>query len=99
MEFISTRASVADKLERLAKTRRKTTGTSLAVALDAVSQEHGYAHWKHVTVCVERTIRLGHRNSLPLSLKSILDEAYTGRTAAHDSQPAFVRGLVFAIVQ
>ena len=34
MEFISTTATAAEKLKRLAKTLRKTTNTSLAVALN-----------------------------------------------------------------
>ena len=41
MEFISTTATAAEKLKRLAKTLRKTTRTSLAVALDAVAKQHG----------------------------------------------------------
>lgn len=97
MEFISTTATLADKLKRLAKTRRKATGTSLAVALDTVSQEHGYAHWKHVTGCVEQTISLRHETSLPVSLKSILDEANADCPASHELQQAFARGLVFAM--
>lgn len=97
MEFISTTATLADKLKRLAKTRRKTTGTSLAVALDVVSQEHGYAHWKHVTVCVEQTTHLRQRKSLPPSLKSILDEVRVSHPASHEAQQAFARGLVFAM--
>lgn len=44
MEFISTTATLAEKLKRLAKALRKTTGTSLAVALDVVAEQHGYEH-------------------------------------------------------
>lgn len=97
MESISTTATLADKLKRLAKKRRKTTGTSLAVALDIVAQEHGYAHWKHVTVCVEQTLHRRPRKALPLSLKSILDEASASHPASHDSQQAFAQGLAFAM--
>lgn len=97
MEFISTTATLADKLKRLAKKRRKTTGTSLAVALDIVAQEHGYAHWKHVTVCVEQTLHLRPRKALPLSLKSILDEASASHPASQDTQQAFAQGLAFAM--
>lgn len=42
MEFIPTTATAAEKLKRLAKTLRKSTKSSLAVALDAIARQHGY---------------------------------------------------------
>jgi len=98
MEFISTTATVAEKLKRLAKTLRKTTATSLAVALDAVARQHGYAHWKHVTTCVEQTAGLGHVElPLPDSLKIFLDQAEVKDPVSAESRRAFELGFVFAM--
>lgn len=101
MEFISTTATAAEKLKRLAKTLRKTTGTSLAVALDAVAKQHGYEHWKHVTVCFEQTVSLSlslsRSKPLPDSLKDLLDRAATHHPASAESQKAFSHGFVFAM--
>ena len=97
MELISTTATVAEKLKRLAKTHLKTTGTSLAVALDAVAKQHGYEHWKHVTVCVEQTASAGFSQPLPESLKDVLDHAAASHPASVESQQAFAQGLVFAM--
>jgi hypothetical protein len=97
MEFISTTATAAEKLKRLAKMLRKTTGTSLAVALDAVAKQHGYEHWKHVTVCIEQTANVSRSKPLPESLKDLLDRAATRKPASAESQKAFAQGLVFAM--
>jgi hypothetical protein len=97
MEFISTTATAAEKLKRLAKTLRKTTRTSLAVALDAVAKQHGYEHWKHVTVCIEQTANVSLSEPLPESLKGLLDRAATRNPASSDSQKAFAQGFVFAM--
>jgi hypothetical protein len=97
MNNIPTTATVAEKLKRLAKTRRKSTGTSLAVALDAVAKEHGYEHWKHVTVCLEQTPRLSLERPLPEFLKDLLDEAAARNPASAESQQAFAQGFVFAM--
>lgn len=97
MEFISTTATAAEKLKRLAKTLRKTTGTSLAVALDAVAKQHGYEHWKHVTVCLEQTASAIRSKPLPDSLKNLLDRAAARSPASAESQKAFAQGFVFAM--
>ncbi len=97
MEFISTTATAAEKLKRLAKTLRKTTGTSLAVALDAVAKQHGYKHWKHVTVCLEQTAGASRSKPLPESLKDLLDRAAARNPASAESQKAFAQGFVFAM--
>nr|WP_315428398.1 hypothetical protein [uncultured Albidiferax sp.] len=97
MEFISTTATAAEKLKRLAKTLRKTTDTSLAVALDAVAKQHGYEHWKHVTVCVEQTANVSRSKPLPDSLKDLLDRAAMRKPASAESQKAFAQGFVFAM--
>lgn len=97
MELISTTATAAEKLKRLAKTLRKTTGTSLAVALDAVAKQHGYEHWKHVAVCLEKTASAGRSKPLPESLKELLDRAATRSPASAESQKAFAQGFVFAM--
>lgn len=96
MEIISTTATAAEKLKRLAKTLRKTTGTSLAVALDNIAKQHGYMHWKHVTACLEQTAGLSRTKPLPESLQDLLDGAARNPASA-DSQNAFTRGFVFAI--
>lgn len=97
MELISTTATAAEKLKRLAKTLRKTTGTSLAVALDAVAKQHGYEHWKHVAVCLEQTPSASRSKPLPESLKELLDRAATRSPASAESQKAFSQGFVFAM--
>lgn len=97
MEFISTTATATEKLKRLAKTLRKTTGTSLAVALDAAAKQHGYESWKHVIVCLEQTASLSRNKSLPDSLKDLLDRAAAGNPASVESQKAFAQGFVFAM--
>ena len=43
MEFISTTATAGEKLKRLAKTLRKSSKTSLAVALDGLAGVHALA--------------------------------------------------------
>ena len=98
MEFIYTTLSTAEKLKRLAKSLRKSTKSSLAVALDAVARQHGYAHWKHVTVCLEQTAGTGHsQQSLPSSLVDILDRAAASDPASAGTQQAFGHGFVFAM--
>jgi len=86
MEFISTTATATEKLKRLAKTLRKTTGTSLAVALDAVAKQHGYEHWKHVTVCLDQSVSASRSKPLPESLKDLLGRAATRKPASVDSR-------------
>ncbi|ANH32872.1 hypothetical protein A3768_1718 [Ralstonia solanacearum] len=97
MEFISTTATAVQKLKRLAKARRRASGTSLGVALDAVAKEHGYAHWKHVTLCLEQTARLNSSNRLPESLKDVLNQAAKDNPASPSSQRAFTQGFTFAL--
>lgn len=97
MEFISTTATAGEKLKRLAKTLRKSSKTSLAVALDAIAKQHGYEHWKHVTVCLEQTARLSSSKTLPRSLMDILDQAASRHPASAESQKAFAEGFVFAM--
>lgn len=97
MEFIFTTATAAEKLKRLAKTLRRTTGTSLAVALDAVAKRHNYEHWKHLTVCLEQTASASRSKPLPESLKDLLDRAATRKPALAESQKAFAQGFVFAM--
>ena len=97
MEIISTTATAAEKLKRLAKTLRKTTGTSLAVALDAVAREHGYKHWKHVAVCLEQTASTSRGKPLPEPLKELLDRAATRNPASAESVKAFAQGFAFAM--
>lgn len=97
MELISTTATAAEKLKRLAKTLRKSTRTSLAIALDAVAKQHGYEHWKHVTVCLEQTASASRSKPLPESLKDLLDRAAMRSPASAESQKAFAQGFVFAM--
>lgn len=94
MQFIPTTATAAEKLKRQAKTLRKTTGSSLAVALDAVAQQNGYDHWKHVTMCLEQT--KSHK-PLPSVLGDYLLQAAERSTASPATQTAFAQGFVFAM--
>ena len=43
-------ATALEKLKRLAKLHRDTTGLPLATALEAVAQQAGYQSWKQVTL-------------------------------------------------
>lgn len=43
-------ATALEKLKRLAKQHRDTTGQPLAASLEAVAQQAGYLSWKHVTL-------------------------------------------------
>jgi hypothetical protein len=43
-------ATALEKLKRLAKQHRDTTGQPLAVSLEAVAQQAGYLSWKQVTM-------------------------------------------------
>lgn len=97
MEFISTTSTAVEKLKRSAKTLRKTSKTSLAVALDAIAKQHGYEHWKHVTVCQEQTASISGSRQLPKSLQDILDQATSRHPASAESQKAFAEGFVFAM--
>lgn len=97
MQHIPTTATATEKLKRLAKTHRKITGTSLAVALDAVAKQHGYEHWKHVTICQEQTAAIHRTKPLPEALKQYLDEAATRQPAVAKTQEAFEHGFVFAM--
>lgn len=94
MQLIPTTATAAEKLKRNAKTLRKTTGTSLAVALDTVAKENGYEHWKHVTICQEQT--KAHR-PLPGILADELSHAAKYAPASPETESAFAHGFVFAM--
>lgn len=94
MQIIPTTATAAEKLKRQAKTLRKTTGSSLAVALDAVAKENGYDHWKHVTLCLEQS---KDHKPVPSVLTDYLDQAAEQNPAAHATQAAFAQGFVFAM--
>lgn len=98
MNFIPTTATAAEKLKRLAKTRRKSFPTSLAVALDAIAMEHGYAHWKHVTECMAKTAAAAPSSiPLPSDLVQMLDSVAARQPASIASSEAFARGLSFAL--
>lgn len=97
MQFIPTTATAVEKLRRQAKTLRKSTGTSLAVAQDTIAQQHGYAHWKHVTVCAQQTTRERPRKPLPEHLADYLDRAAARDPASAETQKAFGHGFVFAM--
>ncbi|MGJ7521725.1 hypothetical protein ACSFA0_14655 [Variovorax sp. LT1P1] len=99
MKFIVTTATAVDKLNRLAKTLRKASGTrmSLAAALDTVAQHQGYEHWRHVTRCLEQTKAARETQPLPDTLALVLDEAAERQAASAQTQQAFAKGFVFAI--
>ncbi len=50
MHTKSISATALEKLKRLAKQHRDTTGLPLAVSLEAVAQQAGYLSWKQVTM-------------------------------------------------
>jgi hypothetical protein len=55
MIHIPTSASKVAKLKKLAKAQCKVLGIPLQQAQDVVAREHGYQHWKHLTVCAAAT--------------------------------------------
>lgn len=97
MEFIPTTATAAEKLNDLAKTLRKTTKISLAVALDTVAKQHGYQHWKHVTLCQEWTTAPRKTKPLPDEIEAFLYESAAVNPILRDTQEAFYQGFVFAM--
>lgn len=98
MNLILTTSTAAEKLHRLAKQRRKTHPTSLAVALDTIAREHGYHHWKHVKDCVEQTKSLPAASKpLPSILADFLAAQERSVSVAPASRGALVSGLVIAL--
>lgn len=98
MNFIPTTATAAEKLKRLAKNLRKESGTSLAVALDAIAKLNSYASWKHVTQCLEQSKSpIAAATGLPHVLTSFLAEVSKDESPSTDAIAAFQGGLVFAM--
>ncbi|WP_442782717.1 hypothetical protein [Collimonas fungivorans] len=98
MNFTPTTATAAEKLKRLAKNLRKQSGTSLAVALDSIAKTNGYASWKHVTQCLEKSkSHIAAATGLPHVLTSFLAEASKDESPSTDAIAAFQHGLVFAM--
>src|SRR5437899_2043271 len=54
-DHIQTTKTLVAKLRQLAKKRSKTTSLPLHQCLEAVAQEGGYRHWKHLLLCQEKT--------------------------------------------
>jgi len=98
LEHIPTTATAVQKLKRLAKNRRKSTGESLAAALDTVARESGYSSWKHVTVCQAATTP-SERAPDPLAeaITSFLAEQRAAQPALPNTAQAMASGLVFAM--
>lgn len=98
MNLILTTSTAAEKLHRLAKQRRKTSPTSLAVALDTIAMEHGYHHWKHVKDCVEQTKSLPAASKpLPSILADFLAAQEHSDPTIPVSRAALESGLVIAL--
>jgi hypothetical protein len=98
MQHITTTATAAEKLKRQAKALRKSTGTSLAVALDNLAKQNGYEHWKHVTECLENTRNAPKQPlGLPDEMTRVLETAAQKSPAMQATQNAFVQGFVFAM--
>jgi len=98
LNLILTTSTAAEKLHRLAKQRRKTHPTSLAVALDTIAREHGYHHWKHVKDCVEQTRSLPAASKpLPSILADFLAAQENSDSTIPVSRGALESGLVIAL--
>lgn len=98
MIHIPTTATAVQKLKRLAKTRRKSSGESLASALDATAREGGYRDWKHVTVCLDATA--GGKAApicLPETISAFLAEQQSLNPPEPETVQAMASGLVFAM--
>jgi len=98
LEHIPTTATAVQKLKRLAKDKRKSTGESLAAALDMVAREKGYSSWKHVTVCQTSTTPSAHPDApMADAIGGFLAEQRLARPALPDTVQAISSGLVFAM--
>jgi hypothetical protein len=98
MSHIPTTSTAVEKLKRSAKTRRKSSGQSLAIELDAAAIEAGYTSWKHVTLCLSVTQVLSpmHR-PLPRILDDYLKAALAKSASPADARGWFEHGLTFAM--
>jgi hypothetical protein len=98
LEHIPTTATAVQKLKRLAKNRRKSTGESLAAALDTVARESGYSTWKHVTVSQAATAPSARApDPLQEAITSFLAEQRAAQPALPNTAQAMATGLVFAM--
>ena len=98
MNHIPTTATAVQKLNRLAKTRRKTAGGSLAASQDAVAREHGYHDWKHVKTCLEATVAARAAPPvLPEVVSEFLAEQRILSPASPETFQAIASGVVFAM--
>jgi hypothetical protein len=84
--------------KREAKSRRKSSGRSLAIELDAVAVEAGYSSWKHVTTCLSVTqVLTPQRRPLPNILDTFLKAALASSPTPADARGWFEHGLIFAM--
>lgn len=101
MRLIHITQTATEKLKRLAKLRRSSNGTSLAVALDAISKENGFDNWKHVTTCLTQTsaaqITTKQVKALPEHLVDLLQGYERNSPASTESRNAFAHGFIFAM--
>ncbi|MCK9687341.1 hypothetical protein [Scleromatobacter humisilvae] len=98
MSHVPTTSTAVEKLKRLAKTRRKSSGHTLAVELDAVAVDAGYTSWKHVTVCQSVTQVLSPpRRFLPPILDDYLKAALPKPADVADARRLFEHGLIIAM--
>jgi hypothetical protein len=97
LNHIPTTATAVQKLKRLAKARRKTTGESLAAAQNEVARERGYRDWKHVTVCLETTGPTRPEPVLPESIRTFLAKQQAADPPQRETVEAMTSGLVFAM--
>lgn len=56
MQHTTISATAVERLKRLAKRHRETTGQNLAQSLDIVAKDAGFSSWKHVTVLTKQHI-------------------------------------------
>jgi hypothetical protein len=98
LNHIPTTATAVQKLKRLAKTRRKSSGESLGSALDATARECGYRDWKHVTVCLAATSGAKPAPfSLSAAIRAFLADQQSLHPAEIETVQAMASGLVIAM--
>ena len=98
MKLITVTFTLAQKIEREAKRRRKENpDRSRASFRDEVARENGFLHWHHVCLCRG----LGHQQKkrIPLTprLQRILAEAKTRFPVSTTAQQAFDDGIIVAV--
>ena len=88
----------AQKVEREAKRLRKLNpALKHPQSLDQAAQQHGFLHWKHVTLCRIEGEKASRKAPLTKRMQRILVQAAKLYPVSADTSNAFAGGLVVAV--